>query len=136
MARPTFPLLASPTRADGLSVTGLAAGAFAAALAVACGAFGAHALSGIGEQRLAFWTTAAHYHFIAAFGMLAEGLRQRARWTVKSPTTAFALSIALFSGSLYAMALGAPRWFGAITPVGGVSLIVGFVWLGLRALKN
>jgi len=42
----------------------------------------------------------------------------------------------LFSGSLYAMALGAPRWFGAITPLGGVSLIVGFGWLGVRALRG
>jgi uncharacterized membrane protein YgdD (TMEM256/DUF423 family) len=114
----------------------LAAGAFAAALAVVCGAFGAHALSGIGEQRLGFWTTAAHYHFIAAFGMMAEGLRQRGPWLLLSPTTAFTVAIVLFSGSLYAMALGAPRWFGAITPLGGVALIVGFGWLGLRALRG
>lgn len=117
-------------------MTSLAAGAFAAALAVVCGAFGAHALAGIGEQRLGFWTTAAHYHFIAAFGMIAEGLRARGAWSLGSPTSAFALAILLFSGSLYAMALGAPRWFGAITPCGGVSLIVGFVWLGLRALQH
>jgi uncharacterized membrane protein YgdD (TMEM256/DUF423 family) len=117
-------------------VTGLAAGAFAAALAVVCGAFGAHALAGIGEHRLGFWTTAAHYHFIAAFGMMAEGLRARSRWSLKSPVTAFASGIALFSGSLYAMALGAPSLFGVFTPVGGLSLIVGFLWLGLRAVRS
>jgi uncharacterized membrane protein YgdD (TMEM256/DUF423 family) len=117
-------------------VSGLAAGAFAAALAVVCGAFGAHALSAIGEPRLGFWTTAAHYHFIAAFGMMAEGLRQRGPWLLASPTTAFGAAILLFSGSLYAMALGAPRWFGAITPLGGIALIVGFAWLGRRALRG
>jgi uncharacterized membrane protein YgdD (TMEM256/DUF423 family) len=117
-------------------VPSLAAGAFAAALAVICGAFGAHALSGIGAQRLGFWTTAAQYHFIAAVGMMAEGLRQRGPWLLASPTTPFAVAIVLFSGSLYAMALGGPRWLGAITPLGGVSLIAGFVWLGARALRG
>ena len=68
--------------------------------------------------------------------MMAEGLRQRGPWLLASPTTAFAAAILLFSGSLYAMALGAPRWFGAITPLGGVSLIVGFAWLGVRALRG
>ena len=114
----------------------LAAGAFAAALAVVCGAFGAHALAGIGPQRLAWWTTAAQYHFIAAMGMMVEGLRQRGPWLLASPTTAFAVAIVLFSGSLYAMALGAPRWFGAITPLGGLSLIAAFVWLGVRAMRG
>jgi uncharacterized membrane protein YgdD (TMEM256/DUF423 family) len=40
----------------------------------------------------------------------------------------------LFSGSLYALALGAPRWLGMITPLGGVSLVAGFLWMGVRAL--
>lgn len=114
----------------------LAVGAFAAALAVACGAFGAHALAAIGAQRLGWWTTAAQYHFIASFGMMAYGLKARGPWLLASPTTAFAVSILLFSGSLYAMALGAPRWFGAITPLGGLSLILGFVWLGVAAWRG
>jgi uncharacterized membrane protein YgdD (TMEM256/DUF423 family) len=37
--------------------------------------------------------------------------------------------IVIFSGSLYAMALGAPRWFGAITPIGGLAFIIGWLWL-------
>lgn len=117
-------------------MSSLAAGAFAAALAVICGAFGAHGLSHIGQPRLGFWTTAAQYHFIAAFGMMAEGLRERGPWQLASPVSAFALAILLFSGSLYAMGLGAPRFLGAVTPFGGLTLIAGFVWLGVRALRG
>jgi uncharacterized membrane protein YgdD (TMEM256/DUF423 family) len=111
-----------------------ALGAFAAALAVILGAFGAHALSGIGAVRLAWWTTATQYLFVVAFGLMMFGLHQRARWTLASPTTALLLGALLFSGSLYAMGLGGPRWLGAITPVGGVSMIVGFVWMGIAAI--
>jgi len=109
-------------------------GAFSAALAVVFGAFGAHLLSGIGPARLAWWSTASHYHFIAAFGIMLGGLLERSRLTAASPAALFGLGTVLFSGSLYAMALGAPRWFGAITPLGGLSLIGAFVWLGARAL--
>jgi uncharacterized membrane protein YgdD (TMEM256/DUF423 family) len=117
-------------------VNSLAAGAFAAALAVVFGAFGAHALGAVGAQRLGWWTTAAHYHFIAAFGMMVCGLKLPGPWQLASPTSVFALAILLFSGSLYAMALGAPRWFGAITPLGGLALILGFGWLGVAALRR
>ncbi len=115
-------------------MTPFAAGAFSAALGVLLGAFGAHLLSGIGAARLAWWGTATHYHFIAAFGLMLAGLFERGRIGFPSPAALFLLGTLLFSGSLYAMALGAPRWFGAITPLGGLALTGGFVWLGLRAL--
>lgn len=115
-------------------MTTLSLGAFSAALAVLLGAFGAHGLSHIGAARLAWWHTASQYHFIAAFGLMFVGSLSRERFTLASPATLFLLGTLLFSGSLYAMALGAPRWFGAITPLGGLSLIAAFTWLGIRAL--
>lgn len=110
-------------------------GAFMAALAIACGAFGAHALAGIEPQRLAWWSTAAQYHFIGSFGLLVNGLFDPRRG-VSVTSLAFLTGILLFSGSLYAMSLGAPRALGAITPLGGTALIVGFVCLGIRGLKR
>jgi uncharacterized membrane protein YgdD (TMEM256/DUF423 family) len=115
-------------------VTTFSLGAFSAALAVLLGAFGAHGLAQIGEVRLAWWHTASQYHFIAAFGLMLAGALFRERFAAASPATLFLLGTLLFSGSLYAMALGAPRWFGAITPLGGLSLIGAFIWLGIRAL--
>ena len=112
-----------------------ALGAFTVALAVILGAFGAHALGGIGAVRLAWWATATQYLFVAAFGLMLFGLHHRARLTFASPVTALLVGALLFSGSLYVMGLGGPRWLGAITPFGGVSLIVGFVWIGIVAIS-
>jgi uncharacterized membrane protein YgdD (TMEM256/DUF423 family) len=109
-------------------------GAFLAALAIALGAFGAHALAGIEPTRLAWWTTAGHYHFIGSVGLLVNGHFDPRRG-LRGPALAFVAGILLFSGSLYGMALGAPRALGAITPLGGLSLIGGFVWLGIRGLR-
>jgi uncharacterized membrane protein YgdD (TMEM256/DUF423 family) len=109
-------------------------------LAVALGAFGAHGLSerladaADGAKRLGWWQTAAHYHLMHA---LALGLV--AFVVVRVPTArlagfAFVVGTLLFAGSLYAMALGAPRWLGAITPLGGLSLLVGWAilaWCGV-----
>ncbi len=112
------------------------AGAFLAAIAVLLGAFGAHGLRDVGPTRLAWWTTATHYLFVAAFGLMLAGLFDRGqRIPTSGPATALLAGAVLFSGSLYAMGLGAPRWLGAITPIGGVALVAGFVWLGLRSLS-
>jgi uncharacterized membrane protein YgdD (TMEM256/DUF423 family) len=113
-----------------------ALGAFTAALAVILGAFGAHALGGSGAVRLAWWATATQYLFVAAFGLMLFGLYHRTRYTLASPATALLLGEVLFSGSLYVMSLGGPRWLGAITPVGGLALITGFLWIGLVALRS
>ena len=111
-------------------------GAFTAALAIILGAFGAHGLGDIGAARLAWWTTATHYLFVSAFGMMLWGLHDRASRALAGPCAALLVGALLFSGSLYAMGLGGPRWLGIVTPVGGVALIVGFVWIGLRALRS
>jgi uncharacterized membrane protein YgdD (TMEM256/DUF423 family) len=110
-------------------------GAFIAGLGVLLGAFGAHALSALPPGNLAWWHTGTQYLFIAAFGIMLHGLFERTALVLRSPAVMLALGALLFSGSLFAMALGAPRGLGMITPFGGVSLIVGFAWMGLRALR-
>ena len=103
---------------------GLLAGA-AGASAVLLGAFGAHALRAVLDARsFELWHTAVDYHVWHALALvLAVGLG-RGR-SGRLAERAFASGIVLFSGSLYAMALGAPRWFGAITPLGGIGFVVG-----------
>lgn len=99
------------------------------ALAVAAGAFGAHALKArLTADMLAVWNTAAHYHLIHAVVLLALALHAQA--TGRTGGAAFPLMLAgivLFSGSLYAMALSGIRILGAITPIGGLCLIAGWV---------
>jgi uncharacterized membrane protein YgdD (TMEM256/DUF423 family) len=112
-----------------------AVGAALAALGVLLGAFGAHALSRLPAQALGWWHTATQYLFVAAFGIMLGGLAFRDWSLLRSPGVALLAGVLLFSGSLYAMALGAPRWLGMITPLGGLSLIAGFVWLAVAALR-
>ena len=103
----------------------------AGASAVLLGAFGAHALRGVldGHSR-ELWQTAVNYHVWHALALtLAVGLGRGRRGRFAS--AAFAIGIVLFSGSLYALALGAPRWTGIITPFGGLAFIAGWIALGL-----
>ena len=103
----------------------------AGASAVLLGAFGAHALRGVLDaQQHELWHTAVDYHMWHALALaLAVGLgRGRGR---RVAVVAFALGIVLFSGSLYALALGAPRWTGIITPLGGIAFVAGWIALGL-----
>lgn len=108
---------------------GLIAGVLGA-LAVSLGAFGAHGL----KERLAlvpeaagWWQTATSYLLVhaVAIGALRTGW---AGWC-------WAGGAAIFSGTLYALALGAPRWLGAVTPVGGGLLLVGWLALAWRAAR-
>ena len=121
-------------RPNGLNI--FAVGAFTAGLGVLLGAFGAHALSALPAASLAWWHTGTQYLFVAAFGIMLHGIFERTRLSVRSPSTALLVGAILFSGSLYAMALGAPRWLGMVTPLGGVSLVVGFLWMGWRAWRE
>lgn len=103
----------------------------AGASAVLLGAFGAHALRDVLDApRRELWHTAVDYHVWHALALaLAAGLgRGRSR---RVAVVAFALGIVLFSGSLYALALGAPRWAGIITPLGGLAFVTGWIALGL-----
>jgi uncharacterized membrane protein YgdD (TMEM256/DUF423 family) len=109
-------------------------GALLAALAVAAGAFGAHALSSrLPPERLLTWETAARYHMYHALALVLLGAVS-ARWPSPLLATAgwlFVAGVIVFSGTVYALALGAPRWLGAVTPLGGVALIAG--WLVMVA---
>ncbi|HVB84805.1 MAG TPA: DUF423 domain-containing protein [Rhodanobacteraceae bacterium] len=106
--------------------------ATAGATAVLLGAFGAHALSGrLGAPAMSIWHTAVDYQFWHALALALAAFAAPSGRARDVALRAFGLGIVLFSGSLYALALGAPRWIGAITPLGGLALIVGWVALGL-----
>ena len=101
------------------------------ALAVLLGAFGAHALrSTVDAAALQTWHIAVEYQFWHALALLALACVPASRWRSASAIS-FALGIAAFCGSLYALALGAPHPVGAVTPLGGVCLIGG--WIALAA---
>jgi len=111
---------------------GIAAAALGAT-AVVLGAFGAHGLqSRLDAAALHVWQTAVEYQFWHALALLAVATLAPAKTARGWRASAVALLIGafLFCGSLYALALGAPRWFGAVAPVGGASLIAGWVLLG------
>jgi uncharacterized membrane protein YgdD (TMEM256/DUF423 family) len=106
--------------------------------AVALGAFGAHALKArLDADALALWRTAVEYHFwhtLALFGVAILARDGMSRM-LDASGAGFAIGIVLFSGSLYALALGAPRGVGAITPLGGVALLIGWSCLLIYALR-
>ena len=107
----------------------LAAGS--GALAVVLGAFGAHALRDAPDAAaLQTWHTAVEYQFWHTLALLAAALSPPSRWR-SACVIALALGIVTFCGSLYALALGAPRALGVITPLGGACFIAG--WIGLGA---
>lgn len=112
-------------------------GAFALALAVALGAFGAHGLKNhLDAYLMGVWEKAVLYHFIHAFGMLIVGLAARSGGlsaaTASRVGWLMLAGIILFSGSLYALALTRMTALGAITPLGGVAFIAAWVWLGVK----
>lgn len=109
-------------------------------VAVALGAFGAHAMRGkVAENLLANYETGVRYHFYHALALFAVVIAIQ-RWPTSSlPTIAgwlFIVGIAIFSGSLYVMAFTGLRWLGAITPIGGVAFIAGWICLMLVAWRS
>jgi uncharacterized membrane protein YgdD (TMEM256/DUF423 family) len=100
------------------------------ALATALGAFGAHALKAhLSQDKLLVYETAVRYHFIHALGLLAIGvlLRSLDGGLLRLSATLVLAGIILFSGSLYWLTFGAPRFVGIITPLGGLALIAGWI---------
>lgn len=97
-------------------------------LAVALGAFGAHALRGkISDAYLNVWQTGVLYHALHAVALLALALYGRAaRQKVGLPAALFVAGIVLFAGSLYAMALTGVTKLGMVTPFGGLSFLAGW----------
>lgn len=112
-------------------------GAAAGALTVVLGAFGAHALKErLSPEQLAWWETAVQYQAYHSLALVAFGLFGHSKPGNGFAGACFLLGVALFSGTLYAMALGGPRWLGAVTPLGGAALIVGWVLFAIAALRG
>ena len=101
-----------------------------AGLGVAAGAFGAHGLRDrLDAGSMAIFETAVRYQLIHALALFVAGQRSAQVPAARGAGLAFALGILLFSGSLYALALGAPRAVGIITPFGGLSFLTGWALL-------
>lgn len=113
-------------------------GAISAFVSVAAGAFGAHALRGrLTPESLAVFETAARYQMYHALGLLAVGWAV-ARWPAGPAQWAgwlFVIGTVLFSGSLYLLALSGIRWLGAITPLGGIAFLVGWLLLAFAVTR-
>jgi uncharacterized membrane protein YgdD (TMEM256/DUF423 family) len=106
---------------------------------VALGAFGAHALKArLSADAQALWQTAVQYHIWHALGVLAVGLAApyMAGLWLRAAGWLLLLGIVLFSGSLYALALGAPRAAGMVTPFGGLAFILGWLAFAIAALRG
>jgi uncharacterized membrane protein YgdD (TMEM256/DUF423 family) len=104
-------------------------------LAVALGAFGAHGLKEILAQNgtAAIWEKAAFYHFIHAVMLFVIAGRKPFMAVV---WWSFLAGIVIFSGSLYLLAVTNMKWLGAITPVGGLSFLVGWAWFFFTGKKS
>jgi len=123
----------------------LTVAALLGAAGVGLGAFGAHGLKAqLGADGLDTWQTAVTYHLIHVLAMLAVGVWLRAAALsghVLPGGTAlagwsFAAGVLLFSGSLYLLALGGPRWLGPVTPLGGAAFIFGWLALAWAAVRT
>ncbi len=109
-------------------------------LGVLLGAFGAHALAArLSPEMQSIWHTAVQYQFFHVAALLAVGLLARQGMTgsaLSVATIGFALGTLIFSGSLYLLALTGVRWLGAITPIGGVLMIVGWAALAWAVARG
>lgn len=101
------------------------------AIGVIAGAFGAHAmretLEAAGTAEV--WRTAVLYNLVHSVASLAVA-SNRERFKT-APIWLWLAGVLLFSGSLYCLALGGPRWLGPVTPIGGTLLIAGWLWLAI-----
>ncbi len=101
--------------------------ALSGAIAVIAGAYGSHGATGKAAEWL---TTGAHYqmiHAVAGLVVIARG---------RGPAGLLLLGAAIFAGTLYAMALGGPKWLGAVTPLGGLAMILGWMWVAVVYLRG
>ena len=109
-------------------------------LAVALGAFGAHALkTRLSPDMLQIFETGVRYHFYhaLALGLVVVAMQYWPKTNL--PTIAgwlFVVGIVIFSGSLYILSTSGVRWWGAITPIGGVAFIAGWACLALAAWRG
>lgn len=105
-------------------------------LGVALGALGSHALKPhLSAAALATWQTAVFYHLVHALLAAAVSLQAPAPWLTRSAACLLAGCL-LFSGSLYALALGAPHWLGPVTPLGGLGFMAGWLCLAIHGWRR
>lgn len=123
-----------------MAKTFLTIAAIAGFLAVALGAFGAHGLRGrLTPELMSAFETGVQYHFYHTLALLAVAVLMNTN--VDAPALnvgggLFVVGIVLFSGSLYLMALTGTRWLGAITPMGGVAFLAGWLCLAWSAIRS
>jgi uncharacterized membrane protein YgdD (TMEM256/DUF423 family) len=118
--------------------TFFALGALFGCLGVAAGAFGAHALQArLSSDQMEWFELAARYQMIHALALIAAAWAAQ-QWPSAFTASAgwlFVVGVLIFCGTLYAMAFGAPRILGAVTPIGGLSLILGWLLLAVAAFR-
>ncbi len=122
-----------------MSKTIIMSAAILLALAVAIGAFGAHALKEkLADDLMQIYKTGVEYHFYHALGLLLVGILsfQMPSTLLNWSALLLGLGIIIFSGSLYVLAISGIRWIGAITPIGGLSFIAGWILLFLALWKK
>jgi len=90
----------------------------------------------IERETLAVWETAVDYQFWHALALLALGLARLESRLVAMAAALLTVGVVLFSGSLYWLALGGPRWLGPVTPLGGLALMAGWAVLGAFAVRR
>ena len=114
------------------------AGIIAAFMSVALGAFGAHGLkTRVSAEMLSVWQTGVTYQFFHALALILLGIWMKTSGaTTGVPFWSFIAGIVLFSGSLYVLTLSGAKIFGAITPIGGVLFLVGWLLWLMAVVKN
>lgn len=117
----------------------LAAGVFGLS-GVVLGAYGAHGLAarGASAEQLSSWDTAVKYQMFHALALLMTSvwMRQTATSALSVSGMAWSIGVLLFSGSIYVLVLGGPRWLGPVTPMGGVALMTGWAALLVAAYRS
>jgi uncharacterized membrane protein YgdD (TMEM256/DUF423 family) len=113
---------------------------------IALGAFGAHALKATLMERgmTSSWDTAVKYHLFQTIALLALAAWERAAGPAAATdgkliawiTWLWVAGVVLFSGSLYWLALGGPRWLGPVTPFGGIALMIGWLLIAVAAVRR
>ena len=114
-------------------------GSFLAAFAVILGAFGAHGLkTRLSPEDMAIFETGIRYHLFHSLGIILIGILgfHVSSDILQLPAFIMTIGIILFSGSLYILVLSGARWFGAITPIGGLGFIIGWLLLAVNLWKD
>ena len=116
----------------------IAVGAVLCAISIAAGAFGAHGLRArLDARALELWETSARYLMYSGLGILVIALASRPAGGRLYSLAAGAMLVGavIFCGTVAILALGGPRWLGAITPIGGLLMIIAFVMFAIAAFR-